>query len=71
MVMLKLICCYYVHLFTAESCEYWHYISWEPPGGTLVNYIYRCGTWWEVGKLMYMVAALPREKISCFFLVWG
>ena len=39
-----------------------------PPGGTLVNYIYRCSTWWEVGKLTYMVAALPREKISCFFL---
>ena len=34
----------------------------------LVNYIYRCGTWWEVGKLTYMAAALPREKISCFFL---
>ena len=39
-----------------------------PPGGTLVNYIYRCGTWWEVGKLTYMVAALPREKSPVFFL---
>ena len=36
----------------------------------LVNYIYRCGIWWEVGKLTCMVAALPREKISSpvFFL---
>ena len=37
----------------------------------MVNYIYRCGTWWEVGKLTYMVAALPHEKISCFFLCPG
>ena len=31
----------------------------------LVNYIYRCGTWWEVGKLMYMVAAW--ENLLFFF----
>ena len=40
-----------------------------PPGGTLVNYIYRCGTWWEVGKLTYMVHWRVRK--SPVFLLSG